>query len=414
MAKKKDQDAYNKLIRARTNLLVSNGFFGFLAMHLNIVEATEENGLIKTINTMAVDGYNLFYNPAFVHKMSERECEGVIAHEVMHCCFQHFSRRQYRELKKWNIAGDHVINLDLLESGFVLPDLAKIFNNPEAKICADPKYKGMATETVYDLLPDAPIKVQFVGGGGSGTGGEEGEDPGGCGGVMDAPGDTAEQAESARSWEQNVRAAVAVARANNIGNLPSSLKSLVDQLEQSKVSWRDLTRRWIDNSLAKEVSWARLSRRSVSVGVPLPGMISDRLSHLVMCIDTSGSITEKMIREFVGEVAGALDQGTADRVTVIYADTQVQHVDEFYAGDYVTAGHYNGGGTAFSDTFRYISKNIPDASAVIYLTDLCVKDFGQDPGCPTLWAVYSPEHNYQQLIAAAPFGEGVHVSNIAW
>ena len=402
-----NQQAYDKIMRARTNLLVSNGFFGFLALHLNLVEATEKNGLEKRIRTMAVDGINLYYSPDFTLKLNERECEGVIAHEVMHCCFQHFARRGYRDGTKWNIATDHVINLDLLEAGFTLPDLKRIFNNPESGICADPQYKGMTAETIYDLLPETQYKVQF--GDGSGDAGES--DYGGCGGILDAPGDSGQKEATARDWESTVRAGIAVARANNAGNLPGSLKQLVEQFEAPKVSWRDMTMRWIDNSLMKEVSWSRLSRRSVSVGVPLPGMISDRLSHLVMFVDTSGSISEKMIREFLGEVSGALDQGTADKITVVYADTDVQHVDEFLAGDIVTVGRYTGGGTAFSNSFKWLRENAPDASACIYLTDLCVNDFGDEPACPCLWAVWSPEHNYEQLIAQAPFGEGIHIAN---
>jgi predicted metal-dependent peptidase len=389
----KDRPAFDKIIRARTNLLVSNGFFGFLAMHLNIVEASEDNKLTKQITTMAVDGYNLYYSPKFVHTLTERETEGVVAHEVMHCCFQHFARRQHRDPMKWNIAGDHCINLDLLDAGFTLPK----------DRLADVKFKGMNTETIYELLPDMKtMKFSVVGGEG---------DPGGCGGVMDAPGGGTEKAEVSRTWETSVRAAIQIARTNNYGNLPGSLKQLVDQLQQPKVSWRELTRRWIDQSLAKEVSWARPSRRSVAVGVPLPGMISDRLQHLVCFCDTSGSISYEMIREFVSEVAGALDQGTADQVTIVYADTDVQHVDTYYAGDMVEAGKYTGGGTAFSNSFKWLAKNVPDASAAIYFTDLCVADFGQEPNCPLLWAVYAPDHHYTQLAEAAPFGTTIHVSN---
>ena len=64
-----DRAAYDKIIGARTNLLVSNGFFGFLAMHLKLVEATEHMG--QAIPTMAVDGVSMYYNPEFVHKLRQ-------------------------------------------------------------------------------------------------------------------------------------------------------------------------------------------------------------------------------------------------------------------------------------------------------------------------------------------------------
>lgn len=395
MSKYKDKAALEKVIRARTNLLVSNGFFGFLAMQLRVVEIAEGHFLYEQVKTMAVDGVNLFYSPKFVHTMDERETEGVVAHEVMHCCFKHFTRRQGRDPRGWNIAGDFVINNDLAASGFTLPKSALL----------DPKYNGMTTEEVYDLLPVIKINI--------GTGDEN--DPGGCGGVLDAPGGAAGQEQAKQTWETAVRQAVAVAKANNAGNLPGSLQRLVDDLQRPKVSWKDLTKNFIDGTLSKEISWSRISRRSVALKTLMPGYIPDRLNHLVFAVDSSGSIAgnPELLKEFVSEVAGALDQGTADQLTVLYADTRVHDVDTYYPGDIIVAKdlHKGGGGTAFSDTFKHIKENIPDASAIIYLTDLQVYDFGEDPGCPTLWAVYASTGNYPALAAQAPFGQCIHVSD---
>lgn len=403
MSKVKDRSAREKIIRARTNLLVSNGFFGFLAMQLKLVED-------YTIPTAAVDGVSMFYNPDFIHQLDERETEFVVAHEVMHCCFQHFSRRQNRDPRGWNIAGDYVINLDLQEAGFTLIKQGKIINGKPFHILIDSKYKGMTTEDIYESLPKIQIKM----GGGSGEGGKGGDDPdpGGCGGVRDAPGGVAAQATVQQEWETSVRTAVAVAKGNNAGQIPGSLKALMDNLSRPKVSWRDLTRNFIDQSMTKDYSWARISRRSVSIGTLMPGLVSDRMHKLVFFVDTSGSVSHEMGREMTSEVGGALDQGTADTVVVAYADTAVQHSDEFQQGDRVTYGVYSGGGTDFRDSFKWLMENHPDASCVIYLTDLGVNEFGEDPGCPVMWAVYSPANAYDHLAARAPFGTCIRVGDL--
>lgn len=394
MSKYKDKAALEKVVRARTNLLVSNGFFGFLAMQLRLVEVAEGHPLAGHVKTMAVDGVSMYYFAPFVHSLDDRELEGVVAHEVMHCCFKHFTRRQNRNAMLWNIAGDYVINNDLSGSGFTLPKSALI----------DAKYNGMTTEEVYDKIPYTEMKMKF----GDGAG-----DPGGCGEVLDAPGGAAGQEAAKQEWETAVRQAVAVARQNNAGNLPGSLQRLIDDLQKPKVSWKDLLRNFIDGTLSKEISWSRISRRSVALNTLMPGYIPDRLNHLVFVADTSGSIDIKLLTAFISEVSGALDQGTADQLTVLYADTRVHDSHSYVPGDYVTVEPLTGGGggTAFSDSFRFIKENIPDASAVIYLTDLCVYDFGEDPGCPTLWAVYAPTASYPQLAAQAPFGQCIHVSD---
>jgi predicted metal-dependent peptidase len=361
----------------------------------------------------------MFYNPDFVHRLSERELEGVEAHEVLHCCFQHFTRLQHRDIKLWNIAGDFVINDDLISSGFTLPGKPlpfAAFNNPQYKGITghllDPQFKGMNTEEVYEYIErNIPkVTIQISSGSGDGKDGE-GQDPGGCGGVMEAPGNGASQDDVKHTWEASVRAAVAVARHNNAGNIPGSLQRLVEQLQRPKVSWRDLTRNFIDQSMTKDVSWSRISRRSASIGVLMPGLISDRMHHLIMIVDISGSINEKMMTEFVSEVAGALDQGTADMISVVYADTEVRHVDEFVQGDVVKVKTFDGGGTDFRDSFKWVTNNAPDASCVIYLTDLCVNEFGEDPGCPCLWAVYGPHQQYEHYAPNVPFGTCLHISN---
>ncbi len=404
-----DKEARAKVVRARTNLLVSNGFFGFLALQLQLVEITEEMVKQGYPKTMAVDGKSMFYYPPFVRKCTDRELEGVVAHECMHCCFQHFSRRGNRDPVGFNIAGDYVINLDLIDAGFTLPGKPLSWgqlmsgNKAENIYLYDPKFKGVNTETIYDMLPKVTIKLVAEG---------NGADPGGCGGVMDAPGGENSKAEAQQTWEGAVRTALAVAKANNAGNLPGSLKHLLDQLNKPKVSWKERTRRFIDQSMTKDVSWARINRRSTAIGTLMPGYVSDRMHHLIMCVDVSGSISYELANSMVSEAAGALDEGTADMMTVIYADTDVVHVDEYVQGDIVTCGHYRGGGTAFANTFKWIKDNAPQASCTIYLTDLEVYDFGEEPACPVLWAVFNSEDRYPHLVEKTPFGEAIHVSSI--
>jgi predicted metal-dependent peptidase len=390
-----------KMRRARTSLLLSNGFFGYLALQLELRQAhILPNGQINL--TMATDGRSIYYNPEFVKAISNFETEGVIVHEVYHCCLRHFARIGRRNPIIWNFAGDHVINLDLKECGFQLP------GDPPC----DPKYANMNTEQVYDLLEQDPQMQKMMKMFGEGGGkGEQGSDPGGCGGVFENPNDSGEkQDELKNNWETAVRMAIEVAKQKSIGNIPGTLRRLIDDLMKPKISWRDLTRRFIDQSMTKDVSWARPNRRSVGAGVLMPGLISDRLHHLVMLIDVSGSVDHAMMREFISEVAGALDEGTADKISVVYADTHVHHVDEFVVGDIVTCSSVGGGGTDFRDSFRWVAENAADASCVIYLTDLEVHDFGDDPGVPVLWAVYGAGDRFRYLASKAPFGECLEVN----
>ena len=90
------------------------------------------------IKTLAVDGKNVFYNPDFVLSLTDTLCRSAMAHEVMHCVFDHITRYGSREPKKWNYAGDYVINQLLHDAGFEIG----------AGWLLDARYKGMHADEV--------------------------------------------------------------------------------------------------------------------------------------------------------------------------------------------------------------------------------------------------------------------------
>lgn len=419
-----NKKAYDALIRARTVLLVSQPFFGCLALHLDLVE--DINHPVR--KTMWVDGIHMGYNPDFVLELSEQELLGVVAHEVMHCAFQHMTRRQYRHPVIWNCAGDYRINGDLLKAGFKLPGNAIPHGKEEPGVKGhlhDPKFDAYSSEEIYELIRQSlEKKLQKQGQQGkSGKGGKDkqqgqGDDGdgeqdvdiiGGCGGVYDAAGQGDKHANDAvqREWDANVRMAVNVAKRANAGALPGYLERLVSHLEEPKVSWRDVTRQFIDNSMSKDYSWSRPNRRFVARGLTLPGFISDALHHLVMVLDVSGSVDDKMLQTFVSEVAGALNDGTADKITVLYEDTEVRKVQEFVPGDIVECKAVGGGGTCFDESRKWIKNNAPDAACIVHLTDMLTSSFGEDLGIPCLWACYLPAS--QLATINPPYGTKVAV-----
>lgn len=396
-----NKKAFDAIVRARTILIVSQPFFGTLALHLTPVEVNDP----ARVNTMAVDGVNLYYHPPFVLGLTEEEIVGVIAHEVFHCSYSHFSRRGHRTPRKWNIAGDFRINDDLKKVPFTLPmkpiNLKELLAGKQGHLY-DPQFANMSTEEIYEKIPDLP---EQPGGGGNGL------DDGGCGAVIDAGGgnspDKATAEQVAHEWQANVRMAVSVARANNAGSTPGYLERLVTQLKRPKVSWRDLTRQFIDQSMTTDYSYRRPNRRYISSGLILPGNVPDALHELVMFVDCSGSISDEMMHSYVSEVAGALDDGTTDKLWVVYADDGVRHVDEYLPGDVVKCKTLGAGGTDFDESFKWLRKNAPDAAAAIYLTDMETCSFGEEPACPVLWGAYNTEDRLKSI--KPPFGTVVLV-----
>jgi predicted metal-dependent peptidase len=426
-----DKAAHDRVVRARTVLLIMQPFFGCLALQLKLVECDEKHPY--QFKTMAVDGTHMYYFTEFVKGLTEPQLIGVVAHEVMHCAFQHMTRRKHRNPVIWNMAGDYVINDTIIKAKLELPGKpcteAPKVPNPNDKTfyyLLDPKYAGMSTEEIYERIKEEVQKQLQKQKGQKGKKGQKGEggismpdtdldldgldiDPSGCGGVIDAagPGQKHENDQVSRDWDANVRMAVNVAKRSNAGSVPGYLERLVQNLEEPRVSWREVTRQFIDQSMAKDYSWARPNRRFIGNGIHLPGFVPDALHHMIFVVDTSGSINDAMLQAMGSEIGGALNDHTADKLTVVYADTEVRHVDEFVPGDLVQCKMHGGGGTCFSDSFRWIKENASDAACIVYLTDMMTSSFGEDLGIPTLWAAYLPHRSLNSI--KVPFGTVISV-----
>ncbi len=385
-----------KLTRARAALIVAQPFFGALALHLRLEESED-------VETMATDGERLMWSPAFVDGLTGPELQAVVAHEVMHCAMLHHVRRGRRDLPTWNRACDFAVNRDLVAAGFKLPSGALL----------DSRFDGLGAEDIFRALEAEKTQEQPKAGKNPSAGaGGKAPDPGRMGGVVDAaPAHEPAKVEAAATeWTARVRQALAVAKAQGAGKLPGHLARVAEETARPRIDWTAELRRFIDHSTVRDFSWSRPNRRHVGRGVILPGYVSNSLAHLVVVVDTSGSIDQTALAAFRAELAAALDEGAADRVSVVYCDTKVTGTAEFERGDALEMTAKGGGGTRFAPAFAWIAENAPDASAVVFFTDLDCRDFGEEPAAPVLWAAWGDPRAIDRRAARVPFGEVLRVA----
>ena len=359
-----------KLIRARTQLLLDYPFFGELALRLRL---KEEPGT----PTMAVDGRNIFYNPAFVEGLSIGLTRAIIAHEVMHCVFDHIGRRGDRNPKKWNHAGDYAINQMLTESGFDF----------EGTGLLNSAYAGMTTDQIYALLPE-------------GVGDDSAPGPGEPGGSLDdcMDGDASSNEVSATDWK--IATIQAANSAKSMGKLPSSLGRFIEELTSPKVDWRDMLRRFITEISKDDYSWMRPNRRFMSQDLYLPSLYSETMGKIVVAIDTSGSIDQATLNAFGSEIKAIVQSTRPSKTTVIYCDAAVNHVDEFGPNDELHFEIHGGGGTDFCPPFAYVDEHSITPVCFVYLTDMYGR-FPDAPDYPVMWCATSD--------VIGPFGETIRI-----
>lgn len=361
--------------------------------------------------TAATNGRDAFYGREFVDTLSDKELAFLVMHENMHKCYRHLTTwRALYDIDKScaNQACDYVINIQLADMDphgkyIVMPrdkDTGKVIG------LLDEKYRGMDTKQVFDILRQKKQEQQQRGG--EQTDGESdssGSDEAGSGITLDdhdwegaQNGMTKdEQEQLGRDIDQALRQGGIYA-----GKVGGNMPREIGELLKPKVDWREVLRRFVRTSLKDRdsVSWRRAHKNYLWQDIILPSIMGKRVKHLVIAMDTSGSIQGQLLTEFLSEMNGIVRDTGADRVDVVYWDTSVAG-HEIHKGANKDIVHKTspkgGGGTDPDCVVDFMAEHDLKPDALIMLTDGYMhtnKPKWAAIKAPTLWCVIGNE-NYE-------------------
>jgi predicted metal-dependent peptidase len=393
-ARKEAEEQAQKLMSEARTLLVlgqkpEHVFFATLVLKLDYLPCW-------SIPTAATDGKKILYNPEFIVKCGRDGAKAVNVHEVLHCVLGHQWRRGSRDPFGFNIAADAAINPMIRDAGFKLPDVGPVMPGVGA-FASWPE--GLSAEEYYNLIPKIKVRLKGMGEG-------NGDDPGGMGGVMEpGDGDQSDLSHAEADWKCHVAQAEAAARQaaeRQKGAVPSWLERMIGEIKKPKVDWRAMLRDFVSRRMRQEYNWSRPNRRYVWQGTYLPSMSGHVIEGIYVAVDTSGSIGADELNAFAAEIEGVCSACSA-KVTILYCDCEVQHVQIWEPTDGpLKLEPKGGGGTSHRPVIDWLKKNADEVACLICLTDLYT-EFGDDPGWPTLWAVVGNKD------AVAPWGSTIHV-----
>jgi predicted metal-dependent peptidase len=402
-------EVYDRIIVARVGLLLRHPFFGNMATRLQIKAADD------WCPTAAVDGRNLYYNTQFFNAMNNKEIEFVIAHEILHCVFDHLERRywQGRDLDAMlsNIAQDYIVNNVLVRD--------RIGEKPSIVECyQDFKYENWTSEEVYDDLKDKYDEDQLKALGelldehldwGEGEGSSEGED------TKDANGNSVSSKkpkytkDDLKKIKDEIKEnMISAAQSAGAGNTPAGVMRMIKELTEPKMNWRELLRMQIQSTIKHDFSFARPNRKSWHTGAILPGQNLQDTIDICVAIDMSGSIGNTQAEDFLGEVKGIMEEYQDYTIKLWCFDTKVYNEDDFSADDGRDLLEYEvmgGGGTDFMVNWEYMKEHDIQPKKFIMFTDGYAWDSWGDPDyCDTIFIV----HSHHDKNVQAPFGQTAH------
>lgn len=371
-----------KLVTARIGLLLRHAFFGNMATRLTLVDASD------WCQTLATDGRCLYYNNGFVNRMTPKQVEFGIAHEILHVIFDHGGRRNGRNPVLSNIAADYAVNQILKDDRIgEVPNWIKIFQ--------DNKYRGKSYEEIYDSIYKDAEKIDLSQLGELFDDHMDDQEEG------NGPRLTAEEKKQIR--DEIKEAVLAAAQSAGMDKIPDGIRRMIQDLTEPKMNWRELLRLNIQSIVKSDFSFARPNRKGQHTGIILPGSIFDESIHAAIGIDMSGSILDSMSKDFLSEIKGIMDQYTDFKLDIWCFDTAVYNYVQYTsdnADDILNYDIKGGGGTDFMCNWEFMKENDIVPKKFIMFTDgYPYGSWGDDEYCDTLFVL----HGTKTIVS--PFGQ---------
>lgn len=196
---------------------------------------------------------------------------------------------------------------------------------------------------------------------------------------------------------QTVNKAAKATRA--AGKMTADQELLVSELNKSVIDWRQQLKRFAARTLDTVIDTSK-KKRNRRYGIMFPGTVKTESLHIGVAIDTSGSVSDESLKQFMSEIGTIAKYA---KVTVIEADTEIKNAYEYDPKKkYKIAGR---GGTAYKPAFDYFNDKKNAVDAMIYFgdgdcfdTEALVK-----PKYPLLWALVG------QQAPPADFGAVIRV-----
>ena len=406
------QDLEKKLAIARTKLILDKPFLGALVLRLPMREAKSD-----WCQTTFSDGKTLYYNRQYIEALSPDQTQFALAHETLHCALSHFARRAHRVKQRWEMACDLAINPILILDGLT--------PTPDALFLRE--YEGLSAEEIYPCLKDNDndrereleqnVNPDSDGEGEGGKGDEQkqkegkqkkqsndskgqGEEDGGVRHENsqkndDADGQGASQPEPltqqeieslAVQWQQ--RMASAAQQAIQAGKLGGAMARMVNHLLQPRLPWRMLLARYLSMVARDDYTYSRPSSRRGDPAV-YPSLRSAQVD-VVIALDTSGSISNNEIAEFVSEI-DAIKSHLRARIILLACDVRLADGAPWYFEPWeafaLPKKFIGGGGTSFEPVFDWAEQQDRKPDLLVYFTDAQGKFPKIEPMFPVIWLV---------------------------
>jgi len=379
-----------KLSQAKARLLVQNPYFGTLASRLEF----KKN---DNIQSFLSKGVSYQYNDEYLKDLDLDEIGFTLSNAAMHIALAHDNRQKKRMSWLWQLATDHAINSMLIENGLDAP----------FGVNYQSRFDGMYAEEIYAILKEEIKNQEYDDNEENDTGfneenrKKESEEK--------APNseetkdkqrsqqevDTEERAVDEEAWKQNLEEASEKFK----NELPEGIERFYKK-EESKIDWRAELYNAIDRHYYHDYKLVPPSKKLLYMGTYLPSLSSNML-RIAVAIDSSGSVDEALLGEFISEFESILLSFSSFEIDLLICDDKIRSTTHFSSGDKLEYELKGGGATDFKPVFESIENELYETQLLLYFTDLEGKFPEAEPLVDTIWVTNS--------LNEVPFGKVIRI-----
>jgi len=355
-------DKARSLSKISKELMLKEPYYGFFLIMLNKVWR-------KDLPTAGVSKQNINYqlaiNEEFWNSLSDDHKTGLLKHELLHIAFGHLvSFGSFSNKKLANVAMDMEINQYieaswLPEGGINIDDYTDIQLDRKA-----------GCRYYYDQLLRLQDEKDK-----NGTSGDQEMDK-----LLDniASGDipdhsTWEEFEDMseaekKLIEKQVQKILKDAKEQTIkkrGNVPGEIEGLIvlDEVVKAKFDWKGYLRRFTGTST--KIFTKKIRRKENYRYEDNPGLKIKMKQHMLLAIDTSGSVSNDELAEFMNEIHHIHKAGVD--ITIVQCDTSIRSIEPYKGKNDLKV--HGRGGTEFDPVLDYYNANIGKYTSLVYFTD---------------------------------------------
>jgi len=382
----------DSLSKTSKDLMLKEPYYGFflLMLHKSWSDRLPTAGVCKNgIN------FQLMINEKFWTDLSEEHKLGLLKHELLHIAFQHLTTfTMFSDKKLANVAMDMEINQYI--DGHWLP---------EGGICID-DYEDLnldrraGSRYYYDQLKQAQDKKKQQGSCGDDNMDKllDGMEGGQMTVTIDKHGNVKDVNIPDHQWEEfenmpeaekkliekQIQRVLTEAKEQTIkkrGFVPGEIEGVIklDEVIPPKFNWKNYIKRF--TGISTKIFTRKLRRKENKRYSDNPGLKIKMRQNMLVGIDTSGSVCNDELKEFINEIHHLYKAGVD--ITIVQCDTKIQSIKK-YDGKFEleVSGR---GGTYFEPVLEHFEQNRQFTSLIYFTDGEAYTDM--KPRKPVLWVL---------------------------